>query len=250
MTAMTFGQLVEKQKLLDPSHDVVKAAEYVIQFGKHKGTNLSMLMEQQHSYCMWLINQEESKNKYFNETCHNIKILIDNQSAIEDGVIEQGVIDLGAENGYPNKKVEGNHPSSGNMMPPLLKVDGVELVAGKKAVMDFDEALHVHVDLAKDSDENGVYETMGNQADIANGLLMGKLSDLLAQVSVGDLSFEFGEADIDVWLKLVSELENHGIDAFVVITTKHSKDSNNQRIKKIIPNAKNLKALNGVLPNA
>ena len=238
MTSMTFGQLVEKQKLQDPSADLVKAGEYEIPFGKHKGTNLAMLMEQQSSYCLWLIKQEESKNKYFNETCNNIKILMDNQSAIEGGVIESDVIDLGAENGYPNK----------------LKVDGVELVAGKKAVLEFDEALHVHVDLAKDSDTNGVYEgntgMMGNQADIANGLLMGKLSDLLAQVSLGNLSFEFGEADIDVWLKLVSELDNHGIDAFVVIATKHSKDANNQRIKKIIPNTKNLKALKGVLPHA
>lgn len=225
MTSLTFGQLVEKQQMQDPSSDVVKAAAYVIQFGKHKGTNLSMLMEQQLSYCMWLIKQEESKNTYFNETCKNIKILL----AADQSAIEGGVIDLGAE--YPNK----------------LKVDGVELVAGEKAVLKIDP---VKDDFAKDSDTNGVYETMGNQADIANGLLMGKLSDLLAQVSLGDLSFEFGEADIDVWLKLVSELDNHGIDAFVVIATKHSKDSNNQRIKKIIPNTKNLKALKGVLPHA
>ena len=232
MTAMTFGQLVEKQKLLDPSHDVVKAAEYEIPFGKHKGTNLSMLMEQQHSYCMWLINQEESKNKYFNETCNNIKILMDNQSAIEGGVIESDVIDLGAENGYPNK----------------LKVDGVELVAGEPIVINVDPAKgHNSGIVVEDLSEN---KPIGNSEDIANGLLMGKLSDLLAQVSLGDLSFEFGEADIDVWLKLVSELDNHGIDAFVVIATKHSKDSNNQRIKKIIPNTKNLKALKGVLPHA
>ena len=230
MTAMTFGQLVEKQKLLDPSHDVVKAAEYEIPFGKHKGTNLSMLMEQQHSYCMWLINQEESKNKYFNETCNNIKILMDNQSAIEGGVIESDVIDLGAENNWKKK------------------VDGVELVAGEPIVINVDPAKgHNSGIVVEDLSEN---KPIGNSEDIANGLLMGKLSDLLAQVSLGDLSFEFGEADIDVWLKLVSELDNHGIDAFVVIATKHSKDSNNQRIKKIIPNTKNLKALKGVLPHA
>lgn len=210
MTSMTFGQLVEKQQLLDPSHDVVKASEYEIPFGKHKGMTLSLLMEQQHSYCMWLINQEESKNKYFNETCNNIKLLI-----------EQDEKDAN----------------------PLMKmtVDGVELVEGEKAILHIDPA---------NPEENGVYETMGNHADLANGLLMGKLSDLLAQVTLGDLSFEFGEADIDVWLKLVSEFEHHKIDAFVVIATKHSKDSNNQRIKKIIPNHKNLKALKGVIPNA
>ncbi len=219
MTSMTFGQLVEKQKLQDPSADLVKAGEYEIPFGKHKGTNLAMLMEQQSSYCLWLIKQEESKNKYFNETCNNIKIIL----AADQAEIEGGVIDLGAENNWKKK------------------VDGVELVAGEKAVLHIDPA---------NPEENGVYETMGNHKDIANGLLMGKLSDLLAQVSLGDLSFEFGEADIDVWLKLVSELDNHGIDAFVVIATKHSKDSNNQRIKKIIPNTKNLKALKGVLPHA
>jgi len=244
MSSMTFGKLVEAQQgKVQESLELAVASDYEIPFGKHKGMTLSLLMEQQHSYCMWLINQEESKNKYFNETCKNIKIIL----AADQAEIEGGVIDLGAEN--PNKKVEGGYPSSGNMMPPkpeiiqaeIDKIDGVPLVEGLG---------HVHVDFAKDSDTNGIYETMGNQADIANGLLMGKLSDLLAQVSLGDLSFEFGEADIDVWLKLVSELENHGIDAFVVISTKHSKDSNNQRIKKIIPNTKNLKALKGVLPHA
>jgi len=237
MSSMTFGKLVEAQQgKVQDSLELAVASDYEIPFGKHKGMTLSLLMEQQHSYCMWLINQEESKNKYFNETCKNIKIIL----AADQAEIEGGVIDLGAENNF-TKKVEGGYPSSGNMMPPPLKVDGVPLVEGLG---------HVHVDFAKDSDTNGVYETMGNQADIANGLLMGKLSDLLAQVSLGDLSFEFGEADIDVWLKLVSELDNHGIDAFVVIATKHSKDSNNQRIKKIIPNTKNLKALKGVLPHA
>ena len=140
------------------------------------------------------------------------------------------MIDLGAENNWKKK------------------VDGVELVAGEPIVINVDPAKgHNSGIVVEDLSEN---KPIGNSEDIANGLLMGKLSDLLAQVSLGDLSFEFGEADIDVWLKLVSELDNHGIDAFVVIATKHSKDSNNQRIKKIIPNTKNLKALKGVLPHA
>ncbi len=227
MSSMTFGKLVEAQQgKVQESLELAVASDYEIPFGKHKGMTLSLLMEQQHSYCMWLINQEESKNKYFNETCKNIKIIL----AADQAEIEGGVIDLGAENNWKKK------------------VDGVELVAGEPIVINVDPAKgHNSGIVVEDLSEN---KPIGNSEDIANGLLMGKLSDLLAQVSLGDLSFEFGEADIDVWLKLVSELDNHGIDAFVVIATKHSKDSNNQRIKKIIPNTKNLKALKGVLPHA
>jgi uncharacterized protein (DUF3820 family) len=232
---MTFGQLVDTQMKSQESLELAIASDFVIPFGKHKGMNLSMLMEEQNGYCQWLLKQEPSKNEKFNETVKYLKMLIIDKEETENPLMtfEGGVIDLGAENKEVTKK---------------LKVDGVELVAGEKAVLKIDP---------ENPEENGIYvsdlsenKPIGNSEDIANGLLMGKLSDLLAQVSLGDLSFEFGEADIDVWFKLCSELDNHGIDAFVVIATKHSKDSNNQRIKKIIPNTKNLKVLKGVIPNA
>lgn len=211
---MTFGELVKSQMELEPSSDLVNAANYEIPFGKHKGMTLSLLMEQQHSYCMWLINQEESKNPNFNQTCENIKILL----AADQAEVEGG-----------------------------LMIDGVEVVAGEPVV--------IGVDPAKDHNTNIVVEDLsenkptGNSYEIANGLLMGKLSDILAQVSEGEISFEFGEADIDSWLMMVKELDK-GIDAFVIIETKHSKDSNNQRIKKIIPQVMTLKAKKGVLANA
>ncbi len=211
MTSLTFGQLVAKQQMQDPSADAVKAGEYEIPFGKHKGMNLSMLMEQQHSYCMWLINQAESKNKHFNDTCNNIKILI-----------------------YEDEKIAN----------PLMTVDGVELVEGEPMVINIDPA-------KPGADSSGVYEIdpVKNEGKIPDGLLMGKISDLLEQVTIGDLSFEFGEADIDVWFKLAKELDN-GIDSFVIIQTKISDTSDNQRIKKVIPQVMTLKAKKGVLANA
>lgn len=227
MSSMTFGQLVDTQMKSQESLELAIASDFVIPFGKHKGMNLSMLMEEQNGYCQWLLKQEPSKNEKFNETVKYLKMLIMDKEETEN----------------PLMKIEGNI-----MPPPIVKIDGVEAIAGEKVVLKIDP---------ENPEENGIYvsdlsenKPIGNSEDIANGLLMGKLSDILAQVSVGDLSFEFGEADIDVWFKLCSELDNHGIDAFVVIVTKHSKDSNNQRIKKIIPNTKNLKALKGVIPNA
>ena len=68
----------------DPSADVVNAAASEIASVKHKGMNLSMLLEQQHSYCIWLINQEQSKNKKFNDAFEYIKIpLAADQAEIE-----------------------------------------------------------------------------------------------------------------------------------------------------------------------
>ena len=224
MSGLTFGQLVEHQQSATLSDDVVSAAAYEIPFGKHKGMTLMKLIEHEHSYCQWLLSQEESKNPNFNKTCENIKFLLD----ADKGVGQGGFL------------------ADGNMMPPqakpkeALKVDGVELVAGEPVV--------IAVDPAKE-EPTPMVVTTGNSEDIANGLLMGKLSDILAKVSEGEISFEFAEADIDRWLMMVAELDK-GIDAFVIIETKHSKTSNNQRIKKIIPQVMMLKAKKGVIQNA
>jgi len=208
MTSLTFGQLVEQQqKLQDPSDDVVKAAEYVIDFGKHKGMNLSMLMEQQHSYCMWLLNQEESKNVKFNETVTNLKILI-----------------------------EQDEKDANPLM--TMTVDGVELVEGEKAILHIDPA---------NPEENGVYQIDPPKKTL-EGLMMGKISDLLDQVANHDLTFDFSETDIDIWFKLVKEKEENN-DCFIVIETVGAKHPHAQRIKKVIT-LTNLNKAKWVLPNA
>ena len=139
--SMTFGELIKNQ-MQDPSNDVVKAAEYVIQFGKHKGMNLSMLLEEQHGYCLWLLKQDESQNLKFNDTVHHLKILI---AASNEMSIDHGVIDLGAEN--------------------KLKVDGVGAGAGEKAIL--------HIDPATE-DPTKIKPVVG--------LLMGTVPDLMNQV--------------------------------------------------------------------
>lgn len=227
MSGLTFGQLVESQMKSDPSPDVVKAGEYEIPFGKHKGMNLSMLMEQQHSYCMWLINQEESKNKHFNDTCNNIKLLIE---SVQAEILDADKADM-----------QGGFLADGNMMPkPVMKVDGVELVEGEKAIL--------HIDPAK-PESNGVYEvdTTGMKNKLPVGFLMGKVSQIMKQVEEEDLLFYFNHEDEQFWIMLVKEWEN-GTDSFVVIETKDVQFCA-QSIAKMIT-LKDLRKRKGVIQNA
>lgn len=226
MTSLTFGQLVEQQQLKNPSADVVKASEYVIQFGKHKGMNLAMLMEQQNGYCTWLLKQDESQNSKFNDAVHHLKILIlDSQVGLEDVINPPKPETIQAE--VDKIEMAMNVPSK------LLKVDGVEIEIG--AVVEGGKTI-LHIDPANPQ-ENGIYKVDSQNSfdKLSDGLLMGKLSDLLEQVEEGGLSFEFSGTDIGIWVKLVKELKASGMDTFVIIETKNSTTSDSQRIKKIIP---------------
>lgn len=220
---MTFGQLVEKQQSATPSSDVVSAAAYEIPFGKHKGMTLMKLIEQQHSYCMWLINQEESKNKNFNETCENIKILlaIDQTEFIDD-------------DGTTNMKPYVAKAFEQISKDKVLKVDGVELVAGESVV--------IAVDPAKEEPT-----PIGIKTKLPDGLLMGKVSELLEKIDAEGLIFYFDHEDEMRWVTLVKEFQ-HGTDSFVGIQTKTGL-GNPQSIKKMI-SLKELKKRQGVIQNA
>lgn len=213
MSSMTFGQLVESQMDSQQSLELAIASDYKIAFGKHKGMTLSLLMEQQTGYCNWLLKQETSKNENFNLTVNYLKLLIAADQEMEAAADEAmgGVV----VNGVP--LVEGE--------PVLLAVDPAKKHEG---IPEF-----INVDPAK-------------KDEIPNGLLMGTVTDLLEQVSQGDLSFEFGKEDIDTWFELVKDNEA-GIENFVIIETMQSDMHNSQRIKKVIHSMNNLKEMKGVL---
>lgn len=223
MSSMTFGELVKSQ-MKNPSDDVVKAAEYVIQFGKHKGMNLSMLMEEQNSYCQWLLKQDESQNPKFNETIKYLKILIlDNQVGLEDSVI-----DLGAENNYQK--------------PESMKVDG------GKAVLHIDNLIIdkgvVKVEGAELADGEMMILNVGSpKIKPVVGLLMGMVTDLMQRVDDDGLTFDFSSEDINVWLALVGQVEL-GVNQFVIIETTHkSNASHAQKIKMVVSDLKKLKGV-------
>lgn len=221
MSSMTFGQLVESQQDSKQSLELAIAADYKITFGKHKGMNLSMLMEQQSSYCGWLLDQETSKNENFNLTVNYLKLL-----NAKKNLDEATAAELDAVIAADQEMIDDMDKAEGGVM-----IDGVPAVEGEPVLISIDPATS---------------EPTGNSEDLANGLLMGTVTDLLEQVNQGDLSFEFGETDIDTWFKLVKDNEA-GIENFVIIETKHSKTSNNQRIKKVIHSMNNFKEMKGVL---
>ncbi len=230
MSKLTFGELVKNQ-MQNPSDDVVKAAEYVIQFGKHKGMNLSMLMEEQHSYCMWLIKQDESQNSKFNDAVHHIKILFAEDHILyeekvdgvdtDNTVFEGGVIDLGAEN--KQTVMKDYHADNLIIDKGVVKVDGVEVIDGDIMVLNIDH---------------------GKTKPVV-GLIMGTVTDLMHQVDQG-LTFDFSHEDIDVWLGLVSKVEL-GENYFVIIETQYkfeeSDESHAQKIKMVVSDLKKLKGV-------
>jgi len=200
MTAMTFGQLVESQ-MKEPSVELQEAAEYVIDFGKHSGMNLSMLMEMHYSYCMWVLNQEESKNAKFNTTVKHLKVLL----ADEKGIAQKG----NAASLLMNKK-------------PAVMVDGVELVEGEKAVLFIDPA---------NPEKNGVYEATTDKK-LGVGFISGLVSKLLEETETNDMTFDFNSTDTDIWFKLVKEMKEGNCDVFVMIETKDT-EFHPQRIKRV-----------------
>ncbi len=216
MPKLTFGELVKSQ-MQDPSNDVVKAGEYVIQFGKHKGMNLSMLMEEQDGYCLWLLKQDESQNPKFNDAVHHLKVLLIAADHVDtdNTVFEGGVIDLGAEN-----KLKDYHADNLIIDKGVVKVDGVEVIDGDIMVLNIDS---------------------GKTKPVV-GLMMGTVTDLMHQVDQG-LTFDFSHEDIDVWLGLVSQVEL-GVNHFVIIETQYKFDeSHAQKIKMVVSDLKKLKGV-------
>lgn len=253
MSSMTFGQLVKNQ-MKNPSDDVVKAAEYVIQFGKHKGMNLAMLMEEQNGYCQWLLKQDQigSQNPKFNDAVHHLKILIlDKQVGLEmdsdQTVFEGGVIDLGAEN--KQTVMKDYHADNLIIDKGVVKVDGHEVVDGDIMIMHIDPASHKGK-AGSHKIESGLPDFVEDPPHtkplpiIPVGLLMGAVTDLMNQVDEG-MTFDFSSEDIALWLQLVSQVEL-GVNQFVIIETQskfQGQQSHAQKIKMVVSDLKKLKGV-------
>ena len=110
-----------------------------------------------------------------------------------------------------------------NYLKLLMAADQAEMDGGVVVAID---------PSSQDGDTHGIYVVKNPDYELPLGFISGLVSDLLKQVNENDLTFNFNSTDVNIWLKLVKELQENEVDVFLMIETTVNK-THPQRIKRV-----------------